>query len=131
MTFCYVVNFIGNLIGDDPSHSAEEFISLLLECSSSILKDKIIRAHSIINEFINLDCLEPFLDKYRIFTSSEKEYLYNKYIVKAEKVSYLIKCLEAKNEKGIHDFVRALDEAYEHSGHIDILKHLHKPITNE
>ena len=52
----------------------------------------------------------------------------NDYHSNSAKVSKLIMWLPAKDDKGIHNFVRALKEAKEHSGHIKILKDLYKDI---
>ena len=86
--------------------------------------DAITRLHKIIEEKINFETLIPFLNKYKIFTTGEMKYFVNKLHSDADKVANLVIWLEAKNEKGIYDFVRALNEAKEHSGHIVILEHL-------
>ena len=53
------------------------------------------------------------------------EYLISELNPESKKVSNLILWIDKKNENGIHNFVRALDEAHEHSGHIAILEHLY------
>ena len=87
--------------------------------------DAIARLHKIIKEKINFETLLPSLNKYKIFTTDEMKYFVNKLHSDADKVAMLVIWLEAKEEKGINDFVRALNEAEEHSGHIVILEHLH------
>ena len=113
------------LTGDDyNSSSTETKISQLLACSHLQLMDAIRRLHKTIEEKINFETLIPFLNKYKIFTTGEMKYFVNKLHSDADKVANLVIWLEAKNEKGIYDFVRALNEAKEHSGHIVILEHL-------
>ena len=53
------------------------------------------------------------------------EYFSKGYYITAEKVSKLIECIPTKDESGIRNFVRALSEAHEHSGHNTILEHLY------
>lgn len=84
-----------------------------------------------IDENINFDTLIPFFDKYRIFTKDEMEHFMNKLISKANKVTNLIMWIEAKDESGICNFVKALNEAHKHSGHIAILKQLYNTAFSE
>ena len=80
----------------------------------------------IIKEHINFDTLIPFLNKYNIFTRDEMECLTNNMILTAQKVNNLITLwIPGKNEDGICNFVKALNEAHEHSGHITIIEHLY------
>ena len=54
------------------------------------------------------------------------ECLMNKFITTGEKVNNLITSwIPGKHEDGLCNFVRALNEASEHSGHITILEHLY------
>ena len=117
------------LTGDDyNSSSTETKISQLLACSHLLLMDAITRLHKIIEEKINFETLIPFLNKYKIFTTGEMKYFRNKLHSDVDKVASLVIWLEGKNEKGIYDFVRALNEAEEHSGHIAILERLYENI---
>ena len=79
----------------------------------------------IINEHINFNTLIPFLRKYKVFTRDEMEYFSKSIFTTAEKVTKLIECIPTKDENGIRNFVRALSEAHEHSGHNTILEHLY------
>lgn len=79
----------------------------------------------IIKNHINFDILVPFLNKYRIFTGDEIKY-FNESNTESKKVSNLILWIAKKNENGIRNFVKALHEAHEHSGHITILEDLHE-----
>ena len=58
------------------------------------------------------------------------EYFTSKYHSNSDKVNNLIKWLPTKADKGIRDFVRALKEAVEHSGHLEIIMDLYKDIFN-
>ena len=85
--------------------------------------------HVIIEGHINFKTLIPFLNKYKIFTRAEMEYLMNDFIPTADRVNNLITlCIPQfplKNENGLCNFVRALNEAHEHGGHITIIEHLY------
>ena len=116
-----------NLIitGDDGSSSADAKISLLLACDPAQLKDAIPTLHVTIEEHINFRSLTPRLNKHKIFTRGEMEYFMNDYHSNPDKVNKLIMWLPTKDDKGICNFVRALKEAEEHSGHLEIIKDLH------
>lgn len=43
----------------------------------------------------------------------------------SDKISKLIEWLPTKEVRGIHNFVRALKGAEEHSGNLEIIKYLH------
>ena len=112
---------------DDNSNSTKEITSQLLIRNSSILIEAIIRNHVIINQQINFDTLVQFLDKYNnIFTRNEMKFLKSKDHEDAVKVNKLIEWLEGKDDIGVRNFVRALNDAHEHSGHGVILKRLHE-----
>ena len=113
---------------DHTSKSTETITSQLLTCSRSQLIGAITRLHVTIKDYINLENLIPFLDTFAVFTKDEKKFFMNKYHSDAEKVGDLIMRLDAKDEKEIRNFVKALNEAQEHSGHIVILKHLHETV---
>ena len=90
--------------------------------------DAITRHHKTINDYINFETLIPLLNKYKIFTKVQMKYFANKYHSDSDKVTNLIEWLDAKNGIGIHNFVRALKEAEEHSGHLVIVENLHKNV---
>ena len=48
-----------------------------------------------------------------------------------DKANKLIMWLEAKDEQGVYNFVRALNEAHEHLDHSVILEHFHKTAFGE
>ena len=99
-------------------------VNELLSCKN--LLDVITSTHVTIEEHINFDHLIPFFNKYRIFTRNEMECLMNKLIPSTEKVNNLITLwIPGKHEDGLRNFVKALDEAQEHSGHITIIEHLY------
>ena len=115
------------MTGDDSSSTYIE-ISQLIACDPTQLKDAIQRCIVTIKDCINFGSLIPYLNKYAIFTRNEMEYFMKKYHSDSEKVINLIVWLSKKEGRGIHNFVRALKEAEEHSGHLEILLHLHKDI---
>ena len=108
--------------------SSTDTISQLLAYDPAHLKDAIPRLHVTIEEYINFESLRPFLNKYGIFTKVEMKCFMNNYLSDSDKVSKLIMWLPTKDDRGIRNFVRALKEAEEHSGHLEIIKDLHKYI---
>ena len=88
--------------------------------------DVIKKNHPTINKKIKFDTLIQYLHNYEIFTDSEMFIFSHQLISPEEKVNHLIISLEKKEEDGVLNFVRALNDAHEHSGHIAILKQLHK-----
>ena len=110
----------------DNEHSRVQYkVDRLLKCYESCLSDAIIRTHVIIKEHINFCTLIPFLNQYKVLTRDEVEYLTKDTLITAEKVKKLIEYIPTKNRNGMHNFVRALNEAHEHTGHITIIEHLH------
>ena len=91
--------------------------------------DVIRENHPIISGKIKFDTLIKYLNKYRIFTPGEMYIFNNQLISPNEKVNHLITFLEKKEEDGVLNFVRALNDAHEHSGHVAILEQLHKCVT--
>ena len=123
----FYINFNSIITGDDSS-STDTKIFQLLACDPSKLKDAIPRLHVTIRNHINFKSLTPGLNKYEIFTRDEMEYFMNVYHTDSDKVNRLIMWLPTKAGRGIHNFVRALKEAEEHSGHLEIVNDLHKDI---
>ena len=107
-------------------------VSQLLTCDTSRLLSAITKIHPIINKHIKFETLIQFLNRYNIFTADEIQYFNNKHHSVVEKVNQLISWLDTKDHDGICNFVKALNEENEHSGHHVILKELHKelfPVT--
>ena len=84
----------------------------------------------ISEENINFEILTPILKQYDIVTEDEKDYFMSDSNSKQNKVSKLIDCLGGENETKIHNFVKAMAEAYEHTGHNALLHYLHKTATS-
>ena len=100
-------------------------VSQLIKCDVSRLSNAITGIHPTIIVHVKFETLIPFLNHYRIFTATEMEYFNNKFNSTADKVNILIQWLSTKDHDGIHNFVKALNEADEHSGHKVILEKLH------
>jgi len=117
----------------DDSHSSarKEIVSKLLISSHSCLLDAITRNHAIIDEYIKFEMLIPYLNHHGIFTRYEMDYFNNKSISNTDKVNNLIEWLSKKDKSGICNFMRALSDAHEHSGHLAILKHLYDTLHPE
>ena len=103
----------------------------MLALNHLILIKAIIRNHVIIDTHINFDTLVQFFDKYDVFTRNEMKFFNSKYREDVDKVNKLIILLEAKDEQGVYNFVRALNEAHEHPDHSVILEHFHKTAFGE
>ena len=52
------------------------------------------------------------------------EFFESVYHSKADKVSKLISSLKSKDKNGIYNFVKALNDEHEHSGHLVIIEKL-------
>jgi len=111
---------------DDDSNNRRIYTQNLNDCNHLTLSRAIERCHPVITDHVEFETLIPFLNEHEIFTRSEMEYFNNRYYSNAEKVNKLIEWLPKKDENGIHNFVRALNEAHKHSGHSTILKHLYE-----
>ena len=127
INYIRIITFNLIITGDDSS-SMDTKISQLLACDPLQLKDAIPGLHVTIKDYINFESLIPHLHKYKIFTGHEMEYFMNEYHSDSDKINKLIIWLPKKEGKGIHNFVRALKEAKEHSGHLEIVKEFHKDI---
>lgn len=79
--------------------------------------DALKEIHPEINQYINLDCLVPHLNKYGILTETDYFHLTNFCKARREKVDYLFQMLPSKGAKAVHKFVTALKEEREHTGH--------------
>ena len=82
--------------------------------------EAISRAHVEINKHIKFLDLVPYLNRYKIFSSDETAHFIND--PKEVSVYNLINWLQGKADEGIFNFVKALNEATEHSGHKQILQ---------
>ena len=89
---------------------------------SPSLMDIIYQLNPQMIKYINMVSLIPFLNKYGILTSEERFYLNNNHKSPTEKVNYLLQYLESKNEETVKDFLKALKEASEHSGHTELCR---------
>ena len=120
----YVIIYTGYRGDDHNKATRAERILQLLNCDYKQLSKTITKLHPIIKQHIDFDSLIPFLSFYRIFTDDEMEILMNNNKTKADKVNKLITSLPTKDKDGIHNFVKALNDAHEHSGHDVILDNL-------
>ena len=107
---------------NDSSTAINEISSKLLDRSGQELKDAIKKSHPIITEKINFVTLIPYLNKYSIFTGNEMTIFNNAVLLHGEKVNSLIEWLYKKEDEEIKNFIRALNDAHEHSGHAVILR---------
>jgi len=90
----------------------------------------IIQAHPEIDKHINFITLLKYFNKYKIFTSDETHAFSNDIRATNVKVNSLIAFLSRKNEEGVLNFVKALNDDKEHSGHDAILRKLKVKVIN-
>lgn len=64
--------------------------------------------------------LMPYLNKYGILTSEARYNLNSNVKTPMEKVNYLLQHLEGKCDTTVKNFLQALREASEHTGHIEL-----------
>ena len=91
-------------------------------CTGQELMEIIKRAHGEIDQHINFQPLLKCFNKYGIFTRTEMNHFLEDY--HEHSVNNLIQWLEAKSDEGILNFVKALNDEKEHSGHKQILQKL-------
>ena len=85
----------------------------------------IIKHHANLRRYINMDSLIPQLNKYEILTSGEREQL-NMDKPCQQKVDLFLQFLERKSEESMLNFLKALEDAGEHTGH----RQLHTILRN-
>ena len=81
--------------------------------------------HSInpdMRQYINISSLYPFLNKYGILTREERAKLTNPYTSQIEKINEFLKLMDAKSPSSQSDFLKAIRDAREHTGHKEICK---------
>ena len=81
----------------------------------------LLRKHSPeLAQYIKLESLLPYLNKYSLLTDSEYDELLNVVINERTRVLKLIRFIEGKGPEGFQRFLRALDEEPEHLGHKEL-----------
>jgi len=73
-------------------------------------------------KYINMVSLIPYLNKYGILTSEERFYLNSSSKSPTEKVNFLLQYLESKSDDTVLKFLKALKDAREHTGHIELCR---------
>ena len=128
IAYIHILGIRIHLTGEDNNGSTQinEVLSQLLNRSGQELMDAIRKSHPIIDKKINFGTLIPYLNQYSIFTRSERATFTNPVLKPDDKVTSLIESLEKKDDEGIKNFIRALNDASEHSGHAEILQCIHE-----
>jgi len=98
-------------------------------CTTLELMDRIKFAHVEIDKHIKFSILLQYFNKYKIFTTTEMNHF--KQDFHEVSVNNLIMWLEGKSDKGIIDFVKALNDEKEHSGHKQILNSIKVVVLND
>lgn len=71
-------------------------------------------------QYIKLESLLPYMNKYLLLTDSENDELLNMVINERTRVLKLLHFLKGKGPEGFQRFLRALDEEPEHLGHKEL-----------
>ena len=79
--------------------------------------DVLYQLNPELNEYINMSSLVPYMNKHEILTKNERFYLNDNSKSPSDKVSYLLSYLEGEDPATVNNFLRALREEKEHSGH--------------
>jgi len=87
----------------------------------SISKSVIVKHHASLRKYINLESLIPHLNTYEILTKGERNLLNIPEISSQQKVDHLLQFLEDKSDESIQNFLKALKDADEHTGHRQLL----------
>ncbi|XP_065887654.1 glutamine-rich protein 2-like isoform X2 [Dysidea avara] len=80
------------------------------------------RIYPDMRKYINISSLYPYLNKYGILTREERAKLINPYTSQIEKIDELLKLMGAKSPSSQSDFLKAIKDAREHTGHKEICK---------
>jgi len=92
-----------------------------------LIKKILLQLNPEISMYINLDCLVPYLNRFTILTRIERSFLSNPLKSPNEKIAYLLDALEGKDANSVNNFLTALRQEKEHTGHML----LHKMITDD
>ena len=87
----------------------------------SISRSVIVRQHASLRKYINLESLIPHLNAYEILTKGERDQLSMPEISSHQKIDRLLQFLESKSDESIQNFLKALKDADEHTGHRKLL----------
>lgn len=120
-----------HLIPDGTAGREEtDHLSMLLQCNIIQLRELITKHHPLISQHINFICLIKFFNHYKIFVSDEMHHLQNNELSDERKTNSLIGWLSKKDEEGVRNFLKSLNDAKEHSGHSAILKKMSEKLCN-
>ena len=82
--------------------------------------------HDDMRRYINISSLYPYLNKYRILVREERQILMNPYLIQTQKVDKLLEFMDGKSPSSQRDFLKAIKDAREHTGHKEICNLLRK-----
>lgn len=91
-----------------------------LQSQAKAIMETIYQLHPEMSKHIDMISLIPFLNKYGILTQAERFYLSSETHSPPEKVTYLLQHLDCKGGITVKDFLKALHDANEHTGHIEL-----------
>ena len=81
----------------------------------------LLRLNPQLVQYIDFVTLLPYINKYEILTPTERQVLNNDGN-QHKQVSNLLQYLENKKRETVDDFVRAISEEPDHSGHCELCK---------
>lgn len=90
------------------------------------IMDVIYKLHPYMAKYMNVQLLVRYLNKYSVLTRDERYHLRSSDKSPAEKVDYLLGCLDNKDDDSQQNFIKALKETREHTGHSKLCELLKK-----
>jgi len=122
LTHCLIILFAADNDND------YDGIEHLQPCNGDEVKEAIKQAHLKIKTHIKFTTLEQYFNLYNIFECDE--ILHFKCDPHEVSVSNLIDWIQGKDEEGALNFIKALYDGREHSGHTEILNELKMKVIN-
>ena len=92
-----------------PNESAKDDAKSVMEV--------VYRLHPDMVTYMNIQLLIRYLNKYGVLTRDERYHLNSSSKSPDEKVDYLLTCFDGKDDDMIQNFIKALKEADDHTGH--------------
>ena len=82
----------------------------------------LLRLNPELVKYIDFVTLLPYLNKYEILTTGERQFLNDDRKQHEKRVSNLLEYLEKKNDETVDAFVRAMNEEPSHNGHKELCR---------
>lgn len=100
-----------------------------MESTGEMFRQLLKKCHSSIRDYANLDTLIPYLNEEGLLSQEDLSFLNNKLYQQSHRIDYLIFSLPSKGSDAESRFMKCLENAKDHLGHEELLKILHKTIS--